>query len=132
MQKQDTPAAPQAKTDITFRLQGQSGETVSVRVSDRAGDIQIAVRSTDPATAATLRHDLPTLQSGLERAGWHMESTGASTPPAAAMHQPGRGDGSSPDQSRQSAQSHAKDYSQGGRRRSSPNDQWMDMMNTNA
>lgn len=132
MQKQDAPPSPQAKTYITFRLQGQSGETVSVRVSDRAGDIQIAVRSTDPATAATLRHDLPTLQSGLERAGWHMEAAAASMPPAAAIHQPGRGDGSSSDQPRQSAQSRAEDYSQGGRRRSSPNDQWMDVMNTNA
>ncbi|HJY07852.1 MAG TPA: flagellar hook-length control protein FliK [Bryobacteraceae bacterium] len=131
MQKQDGPAS-QAKTDITFRLQGQSGETVSVRVSDRAGDIQIAVRSTDPATAATLRHDLPTLQSGLERAGWRMESSAANMQPAAATHQPGRGDGGAPDQSRQGAQSRAEDYSQGGRRRSSPNERWMEMMNTKA
>jgi len=132
MQKEDGPAALQPKTDITFRLQGQSGETVSVRVSDRAGDIQIAVRSTDPATAATLRHDLPTIQSGLERAGWRMESNAAGTQPAPAMHQLVRNDGGASDQSRQGAQSRAEDYSQGGRRRPSPNEQWMEAMNTDA
>jgi hypothetical protein len=132
MQAHDAAASPQTKTDITLRLQGQSGETVSVRVSDRAGDVQIAVRSSDPATATALRHDLPTLQSGLEHAGWRLESGGASMQPPAAMHQPGRNDGGASDQSRQGSQGRAEDYSQSGRRRSSPNDQWMDIMNTNA
>ena len=56
--------------DVQLRLQGEAGENVSVRLSDRSGQIQISVRSSDQATATTLRQDLSTLSASLEKQGW--------------------------------------------------------------
>ena len=69
---------PSVKTDLNMRLQGQSGESINLRISERAGDIQISVRSSDQGTANVLKHELPSIEAGLERAGWHMENGGMS------------------------------------------------------
>ena len=63
------------KTDMNLKLQSQSGENITVRLTERAGDIQVTVRSTDPSTNAMLRHELPSIQAGLERAGWQFEGS---------------------------------------------------------
>jgi hypothetical protein len=74
--QQADASQPSMKTDLNVRIQGQSGENINVRISERAGDIQISVRSSDQTTASTLRHELPSIQAGLERAGWHLENGG--------------------------------------------------------
>ena len=56
--------------DVQLRVQGEAGENVTVRLSDRSGEVQITVRSTDQATATTLRQNLSTLSASLEKQGW--------------------------------------------------------------
>jgi flagellar hook-length control protein FliK len=72
------PSGPTTKTDLTMRLQGQSGENINVRVFERGGEIQVAVRSSDPAVANIIRHELPGLQNNLEHAGWQMGNVNTS------------------------------------------------------
>lgn len=77
-----TPAA--AAKEVVVRLQGQSGEAISVRLVDQGGQVQVAVRSSDPATANLLRQDLSSLTNNLDRAGWKPEVL-SSTPAAASF-----------------------------------------------
>ncbi len=92
--------------DVQLRLPGEAGANVSVRLSDRLGQVQISVRSTDQATATTLRQDLSALSASLEKQGW---KTDVSELPQRAIH-----DLRDPSSQQQSDQS--------GRQRSSP--QW--------
>lgn len=66
------PASAMAN-EVTFRVQGQQGETVNIKVMDRAGEIYIAVRSSDQQTASVLHRDLSSLSSNLESLGWKLE-----------------------------------------------------------
>jgi hypothetical protein len=75
---QQMPNGPTTKTDLTMRLQGQSGENINVRVFERGGEIQVAVRSSDPAVTNMIRHELPGLQGNLEHAGWQMGNVNTS------------------------------------------------------
>lgn len=59
--------------ELVVRLEGASGERISVRLAEQSGQVQIAVRSSDPATASLLRQDLSSLTSTLEHAGWKSE-----------------------------------------------------------
>lgn len=77
MENHAVPVQASPKTDLSVSMVGQSGETVNVRVSEKAGEIQIAVRASDSATAMQIRHELPAMQTGLERIGWHSETTSA-------------------------------------------------------
>ena len=96
--QQAEKSQPSMKTDLNVRIQGQSGENINLRISERAGDIQISVRSSDQTTAAALRHELPSIQAGLERAGWHMENGGMAQS-GQDNHEPGRGS-QNPDKNR--------------------------------
>lgn len=81
--------------EVLVRLESATGETISIRVFDRAGQVQVQVRSSDPLTAQHLRSDLSTLTTNLETAGWKanvsLATPDLSTTRAAAS--------SSPDQS---------------------------------
>lgn len=70
---QNQAQSPAAAKEVVVRLEGQSGEAISVRLVDQGGQVQVAVRSTDPATANLLRQDLPSLTNNLDRAGWKPE-----------------------------------------------------------
>lgn len=85
------PAAPQPEPerlpttparDIRIALDG--GERrVEVRVVERGGGIQVAVRTPDERLAGDLRSDLPALTARLEQAGYRADSW---HPPAAPRH----------------------------------------------
>ncbi|MBV9761645.1 MAG: hypothetical protein JO340_13875 [Acidobacteriaceae bacterium] len=64
-----TPVASPAR-EVVLRVQGNSGEVVSVRLLDQGGQVQLAVRSNDPSTASQLRQDLSALTNSLDRIGW--------------------------------------------------------------
>ncbi len=49
-------------------------EQVSLRVVERAGEVQIAVRTSDPQLAGALRQHLPDLVSDLSRRGYQAET----------------------------------------------------------
>jgi hypothetical protein len=50
-----------------------NGQRVELRLSERAGDIHVAVRTPDSQLAESLRGDLPSLSSKLEQSGYHSE-----------------------------------------------------------
>ena len=81
---QSQPAKPPAAVhDISLEL-NRGDQRVAVRIMERGGDVQVAVRTPDPRLAGDMRQDLPGLASRLEQAGfradnWH-GTTSASTP----------------------------------------------------
>jgi hypothetical protein len=68
-----TPNAAPAH-DIVLRVAGPESSPVDVQVTQRAGEVHVAVRTADPALQTSLRQDLPSLVSSLERAGYHAET----------------------------------------------------------
>jgi Flagellar hook-length control protein FliK len=108
--------------DVQLRLQGEAGENVSVRLSDRSGQVQISVRSSDQATATALRQDLPTLSANLEKQGWKTDLP--ESPSQTAIHDP-----SSPEQSdQQGRQRNVPEWQDApDRKRQSPSDLWADL-----
>jgi hypothetical protein len=110
---------PTVKTDMSLKMQGQSGENVTVRLTERGGDIQVSVRSNDPATSALLRHELPSIQAGLERAGWQLENTQSQS-----SNQSGQ-DSQGGEQRRNDQNS---GYREDQKRRSTQQNQWFDLI----
>jgi hypothetical protein len=74
------PALPEAEparvqplaNNIRIALD-DNGQRVELRLSERAGDIHVAVRTPDSQLAESLRGDLPSLSSKLEQSGYHSE-----------------------------------------------------------
>jgi hypothetical protein len=60
-----------AAHDIKLQVAGEGEQRVEVRVTERGGDIQVAVRTPDSRLAGELREDLPALATRLEQAGFH-------------------------------------------------------------
>ncbi len=71
------PQAAEARTaavkDIRFEVHGPD-QRVEVRLSERAGEVRVAVRTPDAGLAADLRENLPALSSRLEQAGFRTEA----------------------------------------------------------
>jgi hypothetical protein len=117
----------QPAKEVVVRLEGQSGESISVRLVDQGGQVQVAVRSSDPATATQLRQDLSSLTSNLDRAGWKPEilaSAPVSTESVRETSQSSRNDG-------QNSQSQAApDWNQqdSSRRRNTVSDLWDEIL----
>ena len=66
-------APPQPARDI--RLQVHGGEQrVDVRLTERAGEVQVAVRTPDARLTEALRSDLPGLSARLEQSGFRAET----------------------------------------------------------
>jgi hypothetical protein len=65
---------PAAAHDIKLELAGQGDRRVEVRVSERAGDMRIEVRTPDSGLAGDLREDLPALATKLEQTGFRAEA----------------------------------------------------------
>jgi hypothetical protein len=107
---------------VNLRVEGQSGETVNVRLTDRAGQVLVSVSSSDGRTAASLQQDLATLSSNLEKAGWKAEQS-------APLSSPKNSDGSADQQSRQQSQRQTpgEGEQQSGRRRPSLSEQWAEL-----
>jgi hypothetical protein len=71
----DQSSAPTAPMkDISVRVQSVQGQNVDVRIVQRAGDLQVAVRSADSDTTQGLRHGLSELSSRLNESGYHAET----------------------------------------------------------
>ncbi len=111
--------------DVQLRLQGDAGESVSVRLSDRSGQVEISVRSTDQATATTLRQDLSTLSASLEKQGW---KTDLSESPLQRAGHDIRDPSNQQPADQQGRQRSSPEWEEPPeRKRSSPNDQWADI-----
>lgn len=77
------PQPPPAK-QISLKLTGEDSASVNVEVSERAGKVQVAVRTADPDLAKSLRRDLSDLVGRLEDKGFKAEAW----VPRASRHAP--------------------------------------------
>jgi hypothetical protein len=68
------PARPAAAHDIQLQVGGEGNSRVEVRVTERAGDVHVAVRTADTRLAGELREDLPALATRLEQTGFRAET----------------------------------------------------------
>ena len=69
-----TPVQTGSVQDMTLRIARPEAPAVDLHVTQRAGEIQVSVRTPDPALQASLRQDLNTLTSSLERAGYRTDT----------------------------------------------------------
>lgn len=103
-----TSSRPEPAQPVTpvrdIRLQVGGERRVDVRVTERGGEVQVAVRTPDSRLAAVLRDELPTLSARLEQSGFHAETwhpdalkiehaARASEPPASGAASDGRNTG---------------------------------------
>jgi hypothetical protein len=65
------PAHTAAAHDIKLQVAGDGEPRVEVRISERGGDVFVAVRTPDSRLAGDLRQNLPALASRLEQSGYH-------------------------------------------------------------
>jgi hypothetical protein len=72
---QTEPANPPVQTaaahDIKLQVAGEGDQRVEVRVTERGGDVVVAVRTPDTRLAGDLRQELPALATKLEQSGFH-------------------------------------------------------------
>ena len=71
-----SPATPPQgpMKELTMRIEAAEGQKVDVRIVQRAGDLQIAVKSADDVTTQGLRHGLADLANRLNETGYHAET----------------------------------------------------------
>jgi hypothetical protein len=74
----NVPAVPPSRTgvaqEITIRVEQPDASPVDLRVVERSGQVHVDVRTPDAAMQTSLREDLGTLTSSLQRAGYHAET----------------------------------------------------------
>jgi hypothetical protein len=96
------PTAPMR--DISVRVESAQGQNVDIRIVQRAGDLQIAVKSDDTNTTQGLRQGLTELSNRLNESGYQAETWRPGHATAAAesaaesgnsSHQPPSGDAQS-------------------------------------
>jgi hypothetical protein len=66
------PAVPAAAAhDIKLVVAGEGDHRVEVSVTERGGDVFVAVRTPDSRLAGEMRQELPALETRLEQSGFH-------------------------------------------------------------
>jgi hypothetical protein len=99
----DNPAADQQTRpaglmkDISVRVENSQGQNVDVRIVQRAGDLQIAVKSANLDTTQSLRNGLSELTNRLNASGYQAETWRPGLQ-AAASSESASGSGNSSDQ----------------------------------
>jgi hypothetical protein len=63
-----------AAQEIAVRISQPDSPVVDLHVTERGGEIHVAVRTADAELQTSLRQDLGTLTNSLERAGYHTEA----------------------------------------------------------
>jgi hypothetical protein len=76
--EETTPAQRQPLRDLSIQVPNRSaqeaGGNIELRISERAGKVQVAVHTGDPALKDSLRQHLPELVSKLEETGYRAET----------------------------------------------------------
>lgn len=70
----DPPQRAGAAQEISIRIAQPDASTIDLRVVERSGQVHVDVRASDTGMQTSLRQDLGTLTSSLERAGYHSET----------------------------------------------------------
>jgi hypothetical protein len=117
----DTEAVPtQPLRDLSIRITNEISQTADVRMVERNGEIQVAVRASDPVLANSLRSDLGDLVRNLSPTGltaevWHPGVTPQTGAASDARQQDARGGSFSQQRSGQDFQQSGSRQRQGGR-----------------
>lgn len=114
----DTPATGAAR-DIALRLNASDNSAVEIRLSERAGEVRVAVRSADPALTESMRARLPELVDRLGARGFETEIWRPEQP--AAEH---GGTNPNPDSHRE--QAWEQQPGNGQQKRQQPQPEWME------
>lgn len=117
----DAPATGTAR-DIALRLKADDNSAVEVRLSERAGEVRVAVRSADPALTESMRARLPELVDRLGARGYETEIWRPEQPAAE------RGAGPNPDSHRE--QPGEQQPGNGQQKRDQPQPEWMEELAT--
>ena len=119
----DPPATGPAR-DIAVRLSADDRSAVEVRLSERAGEVRVAVHSADPEMAESMRARLPEL---VDRLGAHGFETEIWRPQQSAAPERG-GSGPNPDAHREQPGEQHRGHGQ--QKRDQPQPEWMEELAT--
>lgn len=92
---QASKASPAQAREIHLRVQDAGTKSAELRVTERAGELHVTVRSNDTGLTQTLRGNLPDLMNRLEQTGWQTKvsspdgSASVTRSPAAKDAEPG-------------------------------------------
>jgi hypothetical protein len=90
----EAPKTPAATRDIKLEV-GSGDQRVELHLTERGGDVHVAVRTPDTHLAGELRENLPDLSSRLEHTGLRPEEWHTSTPVNGEWHREGHSTGAS-------------------------------------
>lgn len=126
------PATP--LRELSIQMGQASQDRVEVRVVDRSGELQVAVRSANPDLTQGLRQGLPELVNRLEQNGFHAEAwrpgtTASAIPSAGDTRQ--RPMQSQQDPSQSQSQSGGQQSRQNNRQNQSNRPQWVQELEGN-
>lgn len=119
----DQPAQlkPGSAQQITVRVSSPQTPAVDLHVVQRAGQVEVAVRTPDAGLEAALRQDLGTLVHSLERSGFHTETfvpvSAAASTSSAQMNSQGDRSDTHPDFSQNRQGQNSGGQNQGGQSR---------------
>jgi len=118
-------ASPQPIREVAIRITNEFSQTADVRMLERNGEIQVAVRASDPVLANSLRSDLTDLVRNLTPAGlntevWHPGVTPQTAASSDARQEDTRGGGFSQQTGGQDFQQSGSRQQQGGRQQAPP------------
>jgi hypothetical protein len=84
--------APLSRQHIDLTVPNDHGHPVDIRIAQRAGNVEVTVRTPDGSLAQSLRHHLPELSENLARNG--LRSDFFESPGQSAARQKDQGEGS--------------------------------------
>ena len=121
-----------------MRIEAAEGQKVDVRIVQRAGDLQIAVKSGDDITTQGLRHGLADLANRLNETGYHAETWRPGQPAAmessaTSPHNPSHQSQSGGSQSDGSQSNSGGPQQDRGQRHNNPSNRphWIDELESN-
>ena len=68
------PTRTEPARDLSFRIASGNADPIDIKLTDRAGQIHVAVRSSDAALTQSLQTNVSDLAGKLERSGFHTET----------------------------------------------------------
>jgi hypothetical protein len=116
----ELPKAP-ASTEILLHLTSNDQSSAAIRVSDRAGAVNLSVHASDPVLRESLRSNLGDLSAQLNQQGWKAEAV---KPAALAAPPDGQQDSHANGQGSSQHQHSFSDQRQAPRERRNPNGNW--------
>jgi hypothetical protein len=129
----DPPATPTVRPqNIDLKIAGADNSQIDVRVSQRAGDVQVTVRTPDGDLAQSLRQHLPELSDRLSQAGvssnlWQPQTAQASNSGGNDADSRYSDDAQTQQQNQQQQQSRHNNQNGSGRQQNT--DTWLNELN---